>query len=321
VTRAAGLRAVPDSSQSPATDPVDDRVRRGRDRDGTRRLAERPEAVDGSGERTQDLAAARTAREVPEHAIGLSAVELALQMGGETLPRLIATRHPGSHEDLHDRLDAVAGHPDSCYAHDGSRLDADSYDAAMPQDADAELVARARQGDLEAFAELVRRHEHRVRAVLFRLLDDERDVEEATQDAFVQAWRNLESFRGDAAVFTWLYRITLNQALARLRRKRLPLAELDDAAERQIAAPGSEPPDAAETRDLHAFLADRIRELPLDYRAPLVLRDLVGLSNDEVAAILDLSVPAAKSRIHRARMRIREDLERRESERSGDDAS
>jgi RNA polymerase sigma-70 factor, ECF subfamily len=191
----------------------------------------------------------------------------------------------------------------------------------MPQDADAELVARARQGELEAFAELVRRHEHRVRAVLFRLLDDERDVEEATQDAFVQAWRNLESFRGDASVFTWLYRITLNQALARLRRKRLPLAELDDAAERQIAAPGSEPPDAAETRDLHAFLADRIRELPLEYRAPLVLRDLVGLSNGEVAAILDLSVPAAKSRIHRARMRIRDDLERWESERSGDDAS
>jgi RNA polymerase sigma-70 factor, ECF subfamily len=259
---------------------------------------------------------------VPEHALGLAAVELALQMGRETLPRLVATRHPGSHEHVHDRLDAGAGQPDSWYAHDGSWLDADSYDAAMPQDADAELVARARQGDLEAFAELVRRHEHRVRAVLFRLLDDERDVEEATQDAFVQAWRNLDSFRGDAAVFTWLYRITVNQALARLRRKRLPLAELDDAAERQIAAPGSsEPHDAAETRDLHAFLADRIRELPLDYRAPLVLRDLVGLSNDEVAAILDLSVPAAKSRIHRARMRIRDDLERWGTDRSGDDLS
>lgn len=191
----------------------------------------------------------------------------------------------------------------------------------MRPDADAELVARAKRGDLEAFAELVRRHEHRVRAVLFRLLDDERDVEEAVQDAFVQAWRNLETFRGDAAVFTWLYRITVNEALARLRRKRLPLTELDDATERQIPAPsGSEPPGAAETHDLHSFLADRIRELPFAYRAPLVLRDLVGLSNDEVAAILDLSVPAAKSRIHRARMRIRQQLARWESERPDDDA-
>jgi RNA polymerase sigma-70 factor, ECF subfamily len=186
-----------------------------------------------------------------------------------------------------------------------SQLDAGSYDPAMRPEADAELVARAKQGDLEAFAELVRRHEHRVRAVLFRLLDDDRDVEEAVQDSFVQAWQNLESFRGDAVFFTWLYRIAVNEALARLRRRRLPLAELDDAAERQIPAPGgSEPPAAAETRDLHAFLAARIRKLPFDYRAPLVLRDLVGLSNDEVAAILDLSVPAAKSRIHRARMRL-----------------
>jgi RNA polymerase sigma-70 factor, ECF subfamily len=177
--------------------------------------------------------------------------------------------------------------------------------------ADAELVARAQQGDLEAFAELVRRYEHGVRAVLWRLLDDERDVEEVTQDAFVQAWKNLGSFRGDAAVFTWLYRIAVNEALARLRRKRTPLAELDEVAERELAAPArDEPHRAAETRELHAFLAARVRELPLEYRAPLVLRDLVGLSNAEVAAILQLSVPAAKSRIHRARMRIRDALDR-----------
>jgi RNA polymerase sigma-70 factor (ECF subfamily) len=68
---------------------------------------------------------------------------------------------------------------------------------------DEALLARAREGDVEAFAEVVRRYEHRVRAVLRRLLDDERDAEEATQDAFIQAWRNLDRFRGDASVFTW----------------------------------------------------------------------------------------------------------------------
>src|SRR5688500_13800242 len=172
---------------------------------------------------------------------------------------------------------------------------------------DSVLLARARGGDLDAFAEIVRRHEYRVRGILFRLLDDERDVEEATQDCFVQAWRNLDRFRGEASVFTWLYRIAVNEALARLRRKRLPTTDLDEAEARRPLAgdPAREPQRAAESGELHAFLAGRIRALAPDYRAALVLRDVVGLSNQEVADALDLSLAAAKSRIHRARMQIR----------------
>jgi RNA polymerase sigma-70 factor (ECF subfamily) len=177
---------------------------------------------------------------------------------------------------------------------------------------DTVLIARARTGDLDAFAEIVRRHEHRVRGVLFPLLEDERDVEEATQDCFVQAWRHLDRFRGEATVFTWLYRIAVNEALARLRRKRLPLAGLEEAerSPRLLAAGAHEPQHAAEAGELHAVLAAGIRALPLEYRAPLVLRDLAGLSNQEVADVLDLSLAAAKSRIHRARMEIRGTLER-----------
>jgi RNA polymerase sigma-70 factor (ECF subfamily) len=180
---------------------------------------------------------------------------------------------------------------------------------------DATLLRQARDGDVDAFAEFVRRYEHRVRGVLFRLLDDDRDVEEATQDAFVQAWRNLHRFRGDAAVFTWLYRIAVNEALARLRRKRLATTDIDDLGEsvRLAADPSDEPQRAAEGEELRSFLAECIRALPLEYRAPLVLRDVVGLSNQEVADVLELSVPAAKSRIHRARMQIREALERAEA--------
>jgi RNA polymerase sigma-70 factor (ECF subfamily) len=177
---------------------------------------------------------------------------------------------------------------------------------------DAELIERAKAGDLDAFAELVRIHEHRVRAVLYRLLDDERDVEETTQDCFVQAWRHLHRFRGDSAVFTWLYRIAVNEALRRLRRKRVPLADLADVeqTEPRVAPAGSDPEGAVEAGELRSFLAGRIRALPLEYRAPLVLRDLVGLSNQEVADVLDVSLAAAKSRIHRARMQVREELER-----------
>jgi RNA polymerase sigma-70 factor, ECF subfamily len=179
---------------------------------------------------------------------------------------------------------------------------------------DQALLERAAEGDVDAFAEFVRRYEHRVRGVLFRLLDDARDVEEATQDCFVQAWRNLDRFRGDAAVFTWLYRIAVNEALMRLRRKRLPTTDIDKELERIPADsdPAQQPHGAAESGELEGFLAARIRELEPEYRAPLVLRDVIGLSNQEVADILELSVPAAKSRIHRARMRIREELVRRE---------
>ncbi len=176
---------------------------------------------------------------------------------------------------------------------------------------DAALLSRAREGDLDSFAELVRRYEHRVRAVLFRLLDDDRDVEEATQDTFLQAWRNLDRFRGDAAVFTWLYRIAVNEALARLRRKRVQTTDIDELAETAplAADPAHEPEPAAEAAELHGFLAVCIRRLPPDYRAPLVLRDVIGLSNQEVADVLELSVAAAKSRIHRARMQVRAELD------------
>jgi RNA polymerase sigma-70 factor (ECF subfamily) len=171
---------------------------------------------------------------------------------------------------------------------------------------DAVLIAAAREGDVDAFADLVRRYEHRVRVVLYRLLEDERDVDEATQDTFIRAWRSLDRFRGDAALFTWLYRIAVNEALMRLRRKHLPISELSDETE---AASKDEPPIAAEAGELLAFLTERLRALPLEYRVPLVLRDVLGLSNEEVADILELSLSAAKSRIHRARMQIRAELD------------
>jgi RNA polymerase sigma-70 factor (ECF subfamily) len=166
---------------------------------------------------------------------------------------------------------------------------------------DADLVAAASQGDLEAFEALVRRYERRVGSVLVRLLDDERDVEEATQDVFVQAWRRLGGFRQEASIFTWLYRIAVNEALMRRRRRRPATTELDEAAGAQEQPPGDP--------DLRRFLLAKLRELPFEERAPLVLRDVQGLSNRDVADVLGLSVPAVKSRIHRARMRIRAALE------------
>ena len=175
------------------------------------------------------------------------------------------------------------------------------------------LLLEAQAGDLAAFERFVRLFERRVRGLLSRLLSDERDVEEATQDTFVQAWRNLSRFRGDAAAFTWLYRIAVNEALQRARRRRLETRPLeDDVLDYQHGATGSRPRpphQLAEEHETQMFLLDRVRQLPIDLRAPLVLRDIEGWSNQEVAEILELSLAAAKSRIHRARMKLREELE------------
>ena len=166
----------------------------------------------------------------------------------------------------------------------------------MTRDPDP-LIGRARAGDRAAFEQLVRDNERRVRAVLTGLLDDRRDIEEAAQDVFVQVWRALPTFRGDAAVSTWLYRIAVNEALQRRRRPAHRTVEL-------IEAHAPESPDPEVQRGLLAA----IRALPDDQRAALALRDLEGLSNQEVADALDLTVEAAKSRIHRARLQVREKL-------------
>jgi len=175
---------------------------------------------------------------------------------------------------------------------------------------DPELVRSAQAGDLGAFAELVRRHEPRLRTVLVRILDDPRDVEEVVQDAFVQAWRNLASYRGDSALFTWLYRIGVNAALGRVRRKSVSTVELS-VVEARASDPGAEqdPVAVAETAQLRARILAALAELPFEHRDAVVLRDVAGLSNREVADALGVGLAAAKSRIHRGRLRLCELLE------------
>lgn len=182
---------------------------------------------------------------------------------------------------------------------------------ARAEQPDAELVRLAQEGDVDAYAEIVRRHERQLRVVLLRILDDARDVEEAVQDAFVQAWRNLDRYRGEAALFTWLYRIGVNTALAQRRRKRL--ATVDIAALEGQDAPSVDrrlgPEAAAEAADVRGLVIAALAELPFEFREAVVLRDLAGLTNAEVAEALGVSIAAAKSRIHRGRLQLRDRLE------------
>jgi len=164
---------------------------------------------------------------------------------------------------------------------------------------DGDLVSRAQTGQLDAFEELVRRHRLATFRVALRMLGDESDAEDATQDAFVQAWRNLGGFRADAAFSTWMYRIVTNRCLNMLRARRRT-EQLPDDGE----APASRPDRIAEARWQVEDLKLAILRLTPEQRAPLVLRELQGCTYEEIAEALDLSISAVKSRLHRARLEI-----------------
>jgi len=284
-------------------DPLDDSFHC---RGGRRHLlggSERAKLLEGARQRLEHRPAAVAAIEVTHDPCASACVEVAVDVVRQTVARLPMGRDPRFHDKAqHACLDAGDRH-----------FVSGSYDpgVAPGEQTDAELVRLAQAGDVEAFAEIVRRHEHRLRIVLLRILDDSRDVEEAVQDALLQAWRNLDGYRAEAALFTWLYRIGVNAALARTRRKQLLLTDLD-ALEREGAADASRelaPVQAAQASELRTRIVAALAELPFEYREAVVLRDVAGLSNEEVAAALDVSLPAAKSRIHRGRLQLRELLE------------
>ena len=178
---------------------------------------------------------------------------------------------------------------------------------------DEVLAARAQAGDAGAFEQLVRGHADRLHAVVQRLVNDEHEAQEVTQETFLRAWRGLGGFKGDAQFFTWLYRIGINEAKRRATRR--PPAEARDSE------PGEEEPlataldwrEAPETRlaqgELRGVLEREIRALPLDYRATIILRDVEGLSTREAAEVMELSEAAFKSRLHRARLTVHEALD------------
>jgi RNA polymerase sigma-70 factor (ECF subfamily) len=181
----------------------------------------------------------------------------------------------------------------------------------MPQDVGdlTELVAAARDGDQDAFEQLVRATYADTYTLAFRLTGDEEDAADVVQESYLRAYRGLKRFRGDAQFTTWLYRITANCASTHLgRRTRHRHDELLDDAPLADGDPDHDPQagvEAGATRDrLHAAL----RALPPRLRAVVVLRDVYDLPHEAIAAELGISESAAKVRLHRARKKLREQL-------------
>lgn len=169
------------------------------------------------------------------------------------------------------------------------------------------LVARARAGDEDAFAELVAAHADRVFGVLLHFGLDAQEADEVAQEVFLRAWHGLPRFEARAQLSTWLYRIAFNEAHRRLsRRPSAPAEALDDAA---AAAEQLGPEAVALDREFASVLSHALDELPAGPRAAVVLRDIEGLSTTEAAAVTGLRETAFKSRLHRGRMQLRTLLE------------
>jgi RNA polymerase sigma-70 factor (ECF subfamily) len=182
-----------------------------------------------------------------------------------------------------------------------------------PDTEDADLVRRAAGGDDEAFEELMNRHQSRVYHHALRMMGNSQDAEEVLQDTFVQAYRNLAKFEQRSRFSTWIYRIATNEALMRLRKaRRKREVSLDDAfGERgvdEIRDFARSALDEVMDAEVSSLLEKALADLPEEYRAVFVMRDVDGLSNAEVAEILDVSVPAVKWRLHRSRLFLRDRL-------------
>lgn len=174
---------------------------------------------------------------------------------------------------------------------------------------DDDLVRLAQDGDRAAFEALVRRYADRLYAVVLRFCGDPAEAEDAVQDAFMRAWRSIGRFEARSQFFTWLYRIGLNEAKRRVgRRAREPVAPLGDQEVESLSDDRRTPEGEAERRDVRAALERSVRALDDSYRAPLILRDIEGLSTEQAAAIMGLREAAFKSRLHRARLAVRKSM-------------
>jgi RNA polymerase sigma-70 factor (ECF subfamily) len=190
-----------------------------------------------------------------------------------------------------------------------------------------ELVSRAREGDTGSFSTLLQRYEGKIFRLAMNITQNREDAEDVLQEAFLKAYEHLDQFQGNSKFYTWVVRIAVNQALMKLRKRKsdraVSLDEQIDTGEdtvvREIAAWDPDPEERYSRDELHSILNTAIDGLEPIYRTVFTLRDVDGLSTEETAEALELTVPAVKSRLLRARLQLRDKLTRF-FKRKGDDA-
>jgi RNA polymerase sigma-70 factor (ECF subfamily) len=181
---------------------------------------------------------------------------------------------------------------------------------------EAQIIASILEGNTHEFHELIRPHERSVYLMALSLLQNEADAEDAAQEAFLKAFRNLANYRGEAKFGTWLISITLNEARSRLRsRKNIKIESLDTAPDDQgKVSPAllrdwrEIPSEALERKEVRLLLQQAVSDLPVIYREVFLLRDVEELSVSESAETLGISIASVKVRLHRARMMLQKKL-------------
>jgi RNA polymerase sigma-70 factor (ECF subfamily) len=197
----------------------------------------------------------------------------------------------------------------------------DAFKTVREPDSEETLLSRAQQGDSAAFEALVERHRDAVFGLAYRMTRSEADAAEITQDTFLSAYQNIREFRGESAFGSWVHRIAANNALMRLRHRRVVESARDEWGQEaggeggtMVQFPPSDWSRRADEKALDAELGAAIERatdrLPQAYREVFLLKDVEGLSYEQIAEMLGDSVAAIKSRLHRARLALREAIDR-----------
>jgi RNA polymerase sigma-70 factor, ECF subfamily len=195
-------------------------------------------------------------------------------------------------------------------------------DAKKQQDkklSEAEAIERAKQGDAAAFEALYNLHKRRVYSLCLRMTANTAAAEDLTQEAFLQLFRKIGTFRGESAFSTWLHRMAVNVVLMQLRKKGLPIVPLEENIETEEESPRKEPgaddPRLAGSID-RMQLQRSIASLPPGYRMIFLLHDVEGYEHNEIAEIVGCSIGNSKSQLHKARMKLREILKTSRAEKA-----
>ena len=191
---------------------------------------------------------------------------------------------------------------------------------------EAPLLERARQGDTSAFTELVERYQNKIFRLAKNITQNDEDAEDVLQETFLKAYSHLEGFQGQYKFYTWIVRIAVNEALMKLRKRKTgktvsldePADTGEDTVVREIAVWEDDPEQKYSREELRQILDEAIESLKPAFRTVFVLRDIEELSTEETAEALNISIPAVKSRLLRARLQLREKLTRL-FKRKGDD--
>jgi RNA polymerase sigma-70 factor (ECF subfamily) len=192
---------------------------------------------------------------------------------------------------------------------------------------EAEQIEKARNGDARAFGDLIGKYERKIFRLAQHITQNREDAEDVLQETFLKAYEHLSQFQGNSKFYTWIVRIAVNQALMKLRKRKsdktVSMDEGIDTGEdvvvREIAAWDEDPEQRYSREELNEILTAAVDSLAPPYRTVFVLRDVEDLSTEETAEALELSIPAVKSRLLRARLQLREKLTKF-FKRKGDDA-